>query len=151
MGEREGLPDRLSEEESAYFPNLADYQVTSPKNHHYNCIAYAAGDDSRWWEPTTGYYWPDGAVQGESLDALKSCFEAIGYEVCDTGELQHGYAKVALYRGDGGGWTHAARQMDSGEWTSKLGQNIDIRHPTPGCLRGPMYGAVALFMRKPEA
>lgn len=88
-------------------------------------------------------------MQGESLDALKSCFEAVGYEVCDGGEPQQGYTKVALYRGDDNRWTHAARQ-DGGEWVSKLGKDVDIRHPTPGCLRGPIYGAVALFMQKPE-
>ena len=81
---------------------------------------------------------------------LKGCFEAIGYEVCDDGDLQEGHAKIALYRGDDDRWTHVARQVDGGEWT-KLGKNVDIRHQTPYCLRGPVYGAVALFMRKPEA
>ena len=113
MGKREGLPDSLSQEDSGHFPNLADYRVTSPKNSHYNCIAHAAGDDSRWWEPVTrpfpGYYWPEGAKKGESLDTLKGCFEAIGYEVCDDGDLQEGHAKIALYRGDDDRWTHAQR------------------------------------------
>ena len=36
------------------FPNLkADgYQVTSPQSLEYNCIAWAAGDNTQWW-------WPD--------------------------------------------------------------------------------------------
>ena len=101
--------------------------------------------------PSPSYYWPEGAEQGESLGALKSCFKAIGYEICDDGKPQQGYSKVALYRGEDGRWTHAARQVDGEEWTSKLGNNVDIRHRTPGCLHGPVYGAVALFMRKPEA
>ena len=36
------------------FPKLRGkaYQVTSPRNEAYNCIAWAAGDTTDWW-------WPD--------------------------------------------------------------------------------------------
>ena len=36
------------------FPRLrgAPYQVTSPEDDRYNCIAWAAGDPKHWW-------WPD--------------------------------------------------------------------------------------------
>ncbi len=155
MGETEGLPDHLSDEDAAHFPNLerAYYEIASPRDPKNNCIAHAAGDDDRWWEPVTlpGYYWPEGAERGEGPDALKSCFEAIGYEVCDDGESEDGYSKVALYADPDGGWSHAARQVEGGEWTSKLGRNVDIRHRTPGCIEGPLYGDVVMFMRKPEA
>jgi len=37
-----------------WFPNLrsAAYDITSPDSPVYNCVAWAAGDDSAWWEPT---------------------------------------------------------------------------------------------------
>ncbi len=157
MGETEELPDHLSKEDAAHFPNLEQdsYEITSPRDPTYNCIAYAAEDDSRWWEssefPSPGYYWPDGAEHGERPDALKSCFEAIGYEVCDDGEPESGYTKVALYASPDGDWSHAARQIEGGEWTSKLGQNVDIRHRTPECVEGPVYGDTVMFMRRPDS
>ena len=154
MGKAEGLPDRLSDQVISHFPNLeADgYEITNPRDRKYNCIAYAAGDEGRWWAPTAfpspGYYWPERAERGRSLEALRSCFKAVGYEVCEDGEPEDGFTKVALYADDDGIWQHAARQLDGGEWTSKLGGNEDIRHRTPGCVGGPTYGSVGLFMRR---
>ena len=43
------------------YPNLAitDYHVTSPKSQEYNCFAWAAGNQERWWQPTPEdeFYW----------------------------------------------------------------------------------------------
>ena len=60
-----------------------------------------------------------------------------------------GSKKIAIYQ-SGGLPTHAARQLPDGQWTSKLGRNIDISHTLPG-LEGPEYGQVAVFMRRPWA
>jgi hypothetical protein len=44
------------------FPGLrtAEYRVTSPPDANYNCVAWAAGDSQRWWDPALepGYFWP---------------------------------------------------------------------------------------------
>jgi hypothetical protein len=152
MGKRKGLPGRLSKGMLRWFPNLEDYEVSSPHAPGYNCIAHAAGDMSRWWEPVPfpvpGYCWPDGVVKGSDLRALKECFEAIGFEPCLDGTLEKGVVKVALFHDDDGHWTHAARQVEDGRWTSKLGVDVDIHHQTPECVSGPEYGTVGMFMRK---
>ena len=43
------------------FPNLngTGYEVTSPAQRGYNCIAWAAGDDSREPDSFGQYYWPE--------------------------------------------------------------------------------------------
>lgn len=40
------------------FPNLTadNHEITSPKTIKYNCIAWAARNTDRWWQP--GVYWP---------------------------------------------------------------------------------------------
>lgn len=118
----------------------------------YNCIAHAAGDSRRWWEPVPfpipGYYWPSGVEPSFRPEALQACFESLGYEVCQDGEPESGYEKVALYVDGRGTWSHAARQVDGSAWTSKLGKNVDIRHRTPECVGGPVYGDVRMFMRR---
>ena len=48
-----------------------------------------------------------------------------------------------------GEWTHAARQLADGWWTSKLGPAEDIRHRTPQALAGDQYGQVVAFMKRP--
>ena len=56
----------------------------------------------------------------------------------------------ALYTDAQGTPTHAARQLESGDWTSKLGKSVDIRHSTLAALGGEMYGRVAFLLRRPR-
>ena len=85
MGENAGLR-RLTAEKEAVFPRLAlsDYEVTSDEDTSHNCTAYAADDKTRKWQwtpfPIPGYYWPDGAEPGDSIDALVSAYGTIGYK-----------------------------------------------------------------------
>jgi len=128
------------------FPGLAaaGYAVVSPKTDSYNCVAWAAGDASRWWEP--GIYWPGPA--GDDLAALAGVFAALGYTPCGADELETGHEKVALYADDQGEWTHASRQLPDGSWTSKLGPDEDIVHRTPQALTGELYGQVREIMKR---
>lgn len=48
--------------------------------------------------------------------------------------------------GNGRVWTHAARQLPTGKWTSKLGRSEDIEHTTPEAVSGTTYGAMVCFM-----
>lgn len=136
------------------FPDLAaaGYSPKSEKSNAYNCIAYAAGDETRKWEGyrDVGYYWPEGAKEGHTLDALMSAFEQLDYAVCDSDALETEYEKVALYVDKDGFWTHAAKQCEDGQWASKLGNLEDIIHRTPHALSGPdpAYGQVACFMKR---
>lgn len=62
-------------------------------------------------------------------------------------EDENGYTKIALYAIDGE-ITHAARQLDNGLWTSKLGPLNDIQHGNPEVIEGGFYGKVAVYMKK---
>jgi len=135
------------------FPDLArtGYLVTSPPDPVYSCIAWAAvATDAWWWPDPRGYdYWPSGIPVQETVDAFQTAFETLGYVVCADGTLEAGWEKVALYAFNGVP-THAARQLSSGRWTSKLGPEDDIEHELDG-LVGPLYGAVVQFLRRPQS
>jgi hypothetical protein len=45
--------------------------------------------------------------------------------------------------------THTARQLVTGEWTSKLGEDYDISH-TVSCMDGPEYGTAVVYMQRPR-
>ena len=131
------------------FPRLTpgNYRVTSPPSPDYNCVAWAAGDTARWWQP--GLYWPATTPPGDyGVGALTVAFRALGYEPCADGGVEPGFEKVALY-GDGVFYTHAARQLPDGRWTSKLGGAEDIEHDVAEAVAGGVYGEVAQFMRRP--
>ena len=75
-------------------------------------------------------------------------FQILGYEPCDDGTLEDGYQKVVLYADRSGIPTHAARQLENGRWTSKLGRLEDIEHDTVEDVSGPVYGQPVQFMRR---
>lgn len=137
-----------------WFPKLSgtNYEPTSDATNVYNCIAWAAGEDYRWWEPglpyDVGYYWPKGATEGDDMMCLIEAYRSIGYRDCQDGTVQDGFDKVALYGNSSGEWTHAARQLPSGTWTSKLGPYEDIEHERPDHLEGVDYGSVDCYMKR---
>lgn len=74
----------------------------------------------------------------------------MGYVVCDNETLESEFEKVVLYVDKDGLWTHAAKQCDDGQWTSKLGSLEDIIHRTPDAVAGPdpAYGEIACYMKR---
>ncbi len=143
----------MSDENLEYlFPNLVHggYSITSPRSPFYNCIAWAAGDVEAWWEPDmmNHYYWPPGVPREYSVDAYRRAYEKLGFSECSGTDLEEGFEKIAIYVGSDGEPTHAARQLASGEWTSKLGALEDIQHSDLECLQGEEYGIIGLIMKR---
>lgn len=131
------------------FPQLSDAnsRITSSRNIAYNCIAWALKDDTRWWEP--GIFWPSPLETGEiGIATLIALFHDQGYFDCDTSDCEPGFEKVALF-GNNLFYTHAARQLPDGKWTSKLGKWEDIEHDSPDDVAGGIYGEVLQFMKRP--
>jgi hypothetical protein len=131
--------------------------ITSPTDPQYNCIAWAAEDSTHWWWPVppglvptrAGVYWPPGVPQTGALSDFQEAFELRGYEVCSEIAHEPGFLKVAFYVDASGDPTHAARELPSGEWTSKLGDWVDVTHGNPDGVGGTSgYGTVALVMRR---
>ncbi|MBE9475473.1 MAG: hypothetical protein IMY85_11340 [Chloroflexi bacterium] len=135
------------------FPKLkkGGYSVTSPAAIEYNCIAWAAGSTDRWWWPDAQnlYFWPSGATRTETIEAFIRTFETLGFTLCQDGEYETGFEKIAIYVDSKGKPTHAARQVTSGLWTSKLGEFVDIEHPIDG-LDSSEYGLIAIIMKRPQ-
>lgn len=133
---------------SREFPQLTDAnsRVTSPRNVEYNCIAWAMNDAVRWWEP--GLFWPRDIEPGEfGITVLVALFRDHGFVDCDGPDWEPGFEKVALY-GNNLFYTHAARQLSNGKWTSKLGKWEDIEHDSPEDVAGGIYGEVLQFMKR---
>lgn len=138
-------------QESQDFPRLTpeNHRQTSPESLRYNCIAWATGDTAHWWQP--GVYWPgDSPVDPAEfgINSLVKLFKALGYQ--DGGmnvDLEPGIEKVALFA-DSQFYTHAARQLPTGRWTSKLGKAEDIEHDAPGDVAGGVYGEIVHVMSR---
>jgi len=136
------------------FPKLAEshFSIESPMTLKYNCIAFAADDQSQWWEHGTPLcYWPPGATDGETLDGWARVFELHGYSTASDESLEAGYEKVAIYVELDMTPTHVAKQLPDGRWKSKLGKGHDIEHETLDALEGDQmdeYGIVARFLKR---
>lgn len=130
------------------FPRLTEdnHDLTSEPDVGYNCIAWAARDTKYWWEP--GVFWPTEVSRDDyGIAVLENAFKALGFVECPEGTLEVGFEKVALY-GSSFMYTHAARQLPDGNWTSKLGKAEDIRHDSPNDVAGGIYGEVVEFMKR---
>jgi hypothetical protein len=130
------------------FPQLSrSSKPASPATTTYNCIAWALGLNDRWWWPQNpDAYWPLTCPEEVTIPAFKAVFAVFGFEQCKDGRLENGYEKIALYAK----WnqpTHAARQLRSGQWTSKCGRNVDIEHKLRE-LEGEKYGHVVMYFRR---
>ena len=76
-----------------------------------------------------------------------SAFATLGYEITGQEEPEPGIERVALFATADGTVTHAARQLPSGIWTSKLGRGEDIEHLLRA-LEGEEYGRVVQVLRR---
>lgn len=134
-----------------WFPKLRDggYTITSPATVDYNCVAWAASDIEAWWwpDPLDIGYWPAGVRRAETLKAFMEAFATLGFTPCDSAEYEEGFEKVAIYVNTNSTPKHAARQLSSGLWTSKLGKLQDIEHDIDG-VSGDQYGSVAIIMKR---
>jgi hypothetical protein len=130
------------------------YTIKSPRNPRYNCIAFAIGDLTQFWDDlglpegvrVNGYYWPPGAPTAGTLSGWVKVFEIHGYAETDDNSLEADYEKVAIYGSDIGA-EHVARQKASGIWASKMGKGVDIEHTLEG-LEGEFPGTVVKIMKR---
>ncbi|MFZ2961201.1 MAG: hypothetical protein WA705_30340 [Candidatus Ozemobacteraceae bacterium] len=142
-------PDRIFVKRA--FPKISDdFAVTSPQSPLYNCVAWAAGDDSRWWEPDAqgNYFWPEGIPRDYSIAAYVAAYKTIGYTEISIDDDFKDCEVVAIFEADGKG-THAARSVGEDFWTSKLGRSFDIKHRLRD-LEGKIYGNLRVIMSRPQ-
>ncbi len=129
---------------------------TSCDTETYNCLAWAARDSNRWWEPShdgvfdPGQYWPKGAPRNYEFSSLVKAYELHGFEVCRRQDLALGFDIIVLYEDELGRMSHAARWLYEDEcWTSKLGPFEDISHDYLSTLEGDTaYGTARVMMRR---
>ena len=131
------------------FPNLKNsyYKETSKATSQYNCIAWAINiNNKRYWPNNIDYFWPDNISNSQKIESFIKLFNKEGYYQCDDSEYEEGFEKICLYTLNNVP-KHAARQTKNGNWTSKLGDEIDIEHTITG-LVGNWYGNPTLFFKK---
>ena len=143
----------ISPELAVRHPNLISDggKKTSEKDPAYNCIAWAAKRDTEWWwQPGggTGIYWPQNVPDDFSFECFVQLFESLGYERCEDLSFELLFEKVAIYAHSDGEFSHVAKELNSGFWTSKLGPDEDIQHNSPRGLEDQSYGAVKQVLKR---
>ena len=140
----------MSQELEEFFPNLAGsgYEITGEASKEYNCIAWVLGMSHRNWDCyDPDGYWPPSIPRDDLIVTAVQLFASEGFSLCDNDALESGYEKIALYAFVGR-FTHAAKQLNDGRWTSKLGKREVITHPSLANLTGGFFGNVHCIMRR---
>jgi hypothetical protein len=88
------------------------------------------------------------------MESFIQAYGTLGFTPCffDT-SLVPGTEKIALFgikQADPIVPTHAALQLETGRWTSKLGDFEDISHVSVEAVNGPIYGQVVCFLYRPR-
>jgi hypothetical protein len=95
------------------------------------------------------FYWPVSCEPDDSTVAnLTAALMAVGFVARSDGEIEIGFEKIAVFAVGPMEYTHIARQMPSGKWTSKLGLDVLIEHDTPDAVGGGVYGSLIHFMKR---
>jgi hypothetical protein len=133
------------------FPNRTDANCrwTSDASDEYNCIGWAAHTTRHyiWPDEDEQFAWPIAQDRADTVDAIRTFFESLGFQPCPDDRLEAGFEKIAIYA-DANGPQHVARQLISGRWTSKLGRMADVEHVTLEVLADGHYGRVVLLMKR---
>jgi hypothetical protein len=127
------------------------YEITSSESDTYNCIGWALYDTQQWWwyTPKYGCYWLPGVLRNNTRATVAKIFEIHGYRQCESSSAEPGFEKIALYEHPKYGIEHVTRQLETGRWTSKIGEWEDIEHETARSLEGSEYGLVVVYMKRP--
>jgi hypothetical protein len=135
------------------FPYLQDkgYEVTSPETDDYNCIAWALDDTENWWWPDADSYWPAHVDRDTTLHSFIEAFRTKRYEPCRFDErVEETCEKIVLFIDQNDMPTHAAKQLGTGTWTSKLGRAWDIEHHALQGVECNAYGRAQLMFSRPK-
>ncbi len=135
------------------FPKIRKegYKIASTETVNYNCFGWAIHDASRWWSPieNNGYHWPESFSRDLDVGNYVKLFQSVGnFKPCQNGDYEDGFEKIAIYANSQGHATHAARQISSRKWTSKLGDWEDVEHDTLEALEGDFYGKVVQILKR---
>lgn len=84
-----------------------------------------------------------------TLDAYVAAYAAQGYSQCADASLESGFEKIAIFM-KASVPSHAARQLETGAWTSKLGQYFDIQHNSLAGVERNEYGYIAQILKRPK-
>ena len=126
--------------------NIYNYVETSPEDNRYNCIAWTFRDRTRYWWPIPFFYWPSEVPRQVTIEAFRQLYIVNGYTVCDNGNLEAGYEKVAIYVRNQKP-THAAKQLPNGKWSSKLSDQEDVEHDSLEDLID-LFGDIEVILRR---
>jgi len=132
------------------FPRLVGKQYgLSPEDFSFNCLAYALGDASQWWEPPKkpGQYWPPGFPEDTTVETVEAILRVHGYTTEIMPSETPTSDAIAVYA-SGNHWRHFAK-FSGGSWSSKLGEGNDVSGVSLQDLEAPIYGVVVKVLCRP--
>lgn len=137
------------------FPNINqnNSNVIGHKTRNYNCIAFAFGDQTRWWWPDGSHFWPKDCLDPDESESFEKLFRKVGAKITPidrVDKIAHDpkYVTLAIYADEDGAINHLAVLNEDNTWTSKLGANYLIEHEYDALTQGS-YGDIVAIAKIP--
>lgn len=129
-----------------HFPNLIqgeNFEYTSQHTDEYNCVAWATEITNKWIQ---FIYDEHGNYDINAVRYIRY-FSELGFVETENIAVENA-VKIAIYADSDNNFTHVARQLRSGKWTSKIGDWEDIEHRDLQDIAGGAYGKPIILMVK---
>lgn len=130
-----------------HLPKLSEasnFEFTSPKTDDYNCVAWALASEDEWIQ-----FQDENGEWDIRLTRYIAYFRSNGFVESTNTQPIEGVIRIALYADEKTNeFTHIARQLPDGKWTSKLGEWEDITHNSLEVLAGGFYGVPIVLMER---
>jgi len=133
-----------------------DWSAASDPVGTYNCFGFALGYN-QWWEPPVFIdelianeeaIWPLGLSESLDIDNYIAAARTERFYVSQDAMWEESCDTIMLYfTTNDRKFQHAARQVSSGVWSSKLGTGSDITHAIDGIDRID-FGTGRIYMKR---
>ena len=139
------------------YPNIINginFKIIQQDNEDYNCIAHSLGYNhiTIWPISKRFWVWDKTLPYINTINNFVSLYRKFNYEICEDSSWEFEYDKIALYISVLSGRntvSHAAKQIDSYWWSSKIGGDELFEH-TLEAIENKNVGTKYVFLKRPK-
>ena len=139
------------------YPNIINginFKIVEQDDINFNCIAHSLGirNMSIWPAKLELWVWDKSLPYINTINNFVNLYRKFNYEICEDSSWEPDYDKIALYisiLSCRNTVSHAAKQIDSYWWSSKMGGDELFEHDLEA-IENKNVGTKYVFLKRPK-